>query len=87
MGYKTWQVLLFVDNCSAHPKIQLKNIRLVYIPSNVTSCCQPMDMDVIHSLKTNYKNGPQRRKIQLLNVGLDAHPVNLLDAIFQLKKT
>ena len=45
-----------------------------------------MDMGVIHSLKTNYKNGLQRRKIQLLNVGLDAHPINLLDAIFLLKK-
>ena len=44
-------------------------------------------MGVIHSLKTNYKNGLQRRKIQLLNVGLDAHPINLLDAIFLLKKT
>ena len=46
-----------------------------------------MDMGVIDSLKTKYKNGLQRRKIQLLNVGLDAHPINLLDAIFLLKKT
>ena len=53
MGYKNRQVLLFVDNCSAHPKIQLKNLRLVFFPPNVTSRCQPMDMGVIHSLKTN----------------------------------
>ena len=46
-----------------------------------------MDMGVIHSLKTNCKNGLQRQKIHLLNVGLDAHPINLLDAIFLLKKT
>ena len=32
MGYKNRQVLLFVDNCSAHPKIQTKNIRLVFSP-------------------------------------------------------
>ena len=87
MGNKNRQVLLFVDNCSAHPKIQLKNIRLVFFPPIVTSPCQPMDMGVIHSLKTNYKNGLQRQKAQLLNVGLDAHPINLLDAIFLLKKT
>ena len=37
MGYKNRQVLLFVDNCSAHPKIQLKNIRLVFFPPNNTS--------------------------------------------------
>ena len=87
MGYKNRQVLLFVDNCSAHPKIQPKNIRLVFFPPNVTSLWQRMDMDVVYSLKTNYKNGLQRRKIQSLNVGLDAHPINLLDAIFLLKKT
>ena len=87
MGYKNRQVKLFVDNCSAHPKIQLKKIRLVIFPPNVTSRCQPMDMGVIHSLKTNYTNGLQRRKIQLLNAGLDAHPINLLDAIFLLRET
>ena len=46
-----------------------------------------MDMGIIHSLKTNYKNGLQRQKIQLLNVGLDSHPISLLDAIFLFKKT
>ena len=46
-----------------------------------------MDMDVIHWLKINYKNGLQRQKIQLLNVRPDAHPINLLDAIFLLNKT
>ena len=87
MGYKNRQVLLFADNCSAHPKIQLKKIRLIFFPPSVTSPCQPMDMGVIHSLKINYKIGLQRRKIQFLNVGPDAHPINLLDAIFLLKKT
>ena len=72
---------------STHPKIQLKSIRLVFFPPNVISRSQPMDMGVIHSLKTNYKNGLQQRRFQLLNVGLDVHPINLLDAIILLKKT
>ena len=37
MGYKNRQVLLFVNNCSAHPKFLLRNFRLVFFPGMLLS--------------------------------------------------
>ena len=34
-------ILLFVDNCGAHPDIQLINIRMLFLPPNRTSHLQP----------------------------------------------
>ncbi|XP_015378224.1 PREDICTED: tigger transposable element-derived protein 4-like, partial [Diuraphis noxia] len=48
-------VLLFVDNCPAHPKeITLTNIKLVFFPPNATSKLQPLDQGVIKVLKQKY---------------------------------
>ena len=30
-------ILLFIDNCTAHPEVQLSNIKLVFLPPNTTS--------------------------------------------------
>ena len=50
------KILLLVDNCSAHPKVQgLTNIELRFLPPNTTSIIQPMDQGVIKNLKTLYR--------------------------------
>ncbi|CAD6216098.1 GSCOCG00011289001-RA-CDS, partial [Cotesia congregata] len=50
------KILLIVDNCPAHCKVDnLKFIKLVFLPPNVTSVLQPMDQGVIKSLKTHYR--------------------------------
>ena len=54
------KILLFVDNCSAHPDIQLSNIKLKFLPPNTTSKLQPCDVGIIQTLKANYR-------IQLVN--------------------
>ena len=54
------KILLFVDNCSAHPDIQLSNIKLKFLPPNTTSKLQPCDAGIIQTLKANYR-------IQLVN--------------------
>jgi hypothetical protein len=46
------KILLFVDNCSVHPFINLSNIKLVFLPPNTTSRLQPMDQGIIHCLKS-----------------------------------
>ena len=41
------KILLPVDNCPAHPKIQsLKNIRLEFLPANTTFLIQPLNQGV-----------------------------------------
>lgn len=87
MSAQNRNVVLFLDNCSAHPKIRLKNVTLKFFPPNVTSRCQPMDMGIIHSLKCHYKNEVQKRRIQALNCDADAPHVNLLEALYILKKS
>ncbi|GBP52818.1 Tigger transposable element-derived protein 4 [Eumeta japonica] len=51
------KILLFVDNCPAHPFISnLQNIELAFLPSNTTSVLQPMDQSVIKSLKALFRH-------------------------------
>jgi len=45
------KILFFVDNCSAHPEIELSNIKLQFLPENTTSLIQPLDQGIIKSFK------------------------------------
>lgn len=81
------KVLLFIDNCPAHPKnIQnLTNIELVYFPPNLTSVLQPMDQGIIQNLKQHY-----RRKILMKVISAmenkQAVQVTILDAVRELSR-
>jgi len=49
------KIALVLNNCTAHPKIFLQNIELVFLPPNVTSLVQPSDQGRIRTLKHNYR--------------------------------
>ena len=42
---------MIVDNCPAHPDIDLENIELVFLTPNTTSVNQPIDGGIIKNLK------------------------------------
>merc|ERR1711874_491038 len=48
-----------MDNCSAHPKnlhnLVGDNIQIEFLPPNTTALIQPMDQQVIYSLKSSVK--------------------------------
>lgn len=49
-------ILLYIDNCPAHNKIpNLKNIKIIFFPPNMTSIVQPMDQGIIKNLKHYYR--------------------------------
>jgi len=48
-------ICLVIDNCAAHPPLDLSHIRIVYLPPNTTSTTQPMDQGIIANLKSHYR--------------------------------
>lgn len=50
------QVVLFIDNCTAHNTIPvMENVKVVFFPPNMTSVVQPMDQGIIKNLKHFYR--------------------------------
>jgi hypothetical protein len=51
------KIILFVDNCLAHPFVTMKELRAVkvaFLPPNTTTKLQPLDQGVIKNLKYHY---------------------------------
>ena len=48
-------ILLYIDNCTAHPKVHLSNIKLIFLPPNTTSQLQPLDAGIIQAVKMIYR--------------------------------
>ncbi|KAM7304477.1 tigger transposable element-derived protein 6-like [Ixodes scapularis] len=63
LGCKHRKGLLFLDNCSAHPKDTsfLRNLRVVFLPANTTSHLQPLDAGIIKNVKHLYRKCIVRR--------------------------
>ena len=49
------KILLFVDNCCAHPHIELTNMKVMFLPPNTTSRMQPGDARMIAAIKASYR--------------------------------
>ncbi|XP_054721300.1 tigger transposable element-derived protein 6-like [Uloborus diversus] len=50
------KILLFLDNCRAHPQnLKLKAVKLVFFPPNATSVLQPLDQGIIQNFKVGYR--------------------------------
>ena len=61
---KNKKVLLFVDNCPAHPKdVELDFVKVVFFPPNATSRLQPLDQGIIKVLKQAYRKKLVRRYV------------------------
>lgn len=75
------KILLFVDNCPAHPKnVNLKNVELAFLPPNTTSKLQPMDQGIIKVLKHFYRKRVVLRYLQCIDSGAE-NRITLLDAM------
>uniref|UniRef100_A0A1B6C4M0 HTH CENPB-type domain-containing protein n=1 Tax=Clastoptera arizonana TaxID=38151 RepID=A0A1B6C4M0_9HEMI len=80
LASKNRKILLLVDNCAAHPKLNFTNINLLFFPANCTSVLQPMDQGVIRSLKNHYRKQLLKKIIICMDT---VTPVNItvLDGI------
>lgn len=48
-------ILLVIDNASSHVDMQLSNVKIVFLPPNLTSELQPLDQGIIRAAKMNYR--------------------------------
>ena len=66
------KILLIIDRCAAHPdneKLSQGNNKMLFLPPNCTSFLQPMDMDILHFFKCNYKNNLLHWMLEYVNDG------------------
>ncbi len=81
-------ILLFIDNCSAHPDVTLSNIKLVFLPPNTTSKLQPCDAGIIQNVQLLFRKSLVRHVLfhmdEATSASQVAKKVNVLDAIMWL---
>lgn len=80
MAREKRQILLLLDNCSAHfVDVCLNNIRVEFLPPNCTSILQPLDLGIIRNMKVHYR----QRLVQriLINLRMENNdPINVRQA-------
>ena len=78
MTRKKRKILMIIDNCSAHPKVDsLKSIELHFLPPNCTSVLQPMDQGIIRNFKFYYR----KQSLAAIVDYIDKHKTKPKDAI------
>jgi hypothetical protein len=84
MGAQNRNILLFVDNCAAHPKYTsiLRNVKVIQYPVNCTSVLQPLDLGVIKCYKQLYRKRLVQTAVCLMDAGKDTKKkINVLEAL------
>lgn len=84
------KIVMFVDNCPAHPPAigkTLKNVELVFFPPNATAKLQPMDQGIIKNIKVHYR----KRIIRKIFASMENNPqlntlITLRDCINEITK-
>ena len=49
------KVVLFLDNAACHVHLEMSNVKLIFLPPNTSSVCQPLDLGIIKTFKDFYK--------------------------------
>ena len=78
-------VLLFIDNCTAHCNINLKSVKIEFLPPNTTSKLQPMDQGIIQNFKTLYRKEIIRKIVYDIDEGRPCS-INLLQSMCMCEK-
>lgn len=85
MAFEKRKIVMVVDNCPAHPTIELNNIELVFLPPNTTSHTQPMDSGIIKNLKYFYRRTLALRRLEATDDNAPPFSWTILDAVIALK--
>jgi hypothetical protein len=55
MQIKNRKAFILLDNTPCHPKMELSNVKLVFLPPNTTVRTQPLDSGIIRNFKVKYR--------------------------------
>jgi hypothetical protein len=83
MDAQNRNILLFVDNCAAHPKNTsfLINVKVIRYPANCTSVLQTLDLGVIKCYKQFYRKRLVQTTVCLMDIGKDTKKkINVLES-------
>jgi hypothetical protein len=91
IGLQKRKILLFMDNAGSHPRdLKLTNIKIIFLPPNTTSFCQPLDQGIIQNFKTYYRTLILKHilsKVDSINSASElSKSIDLLEAIYFVKK-
>lgn len=85
------KVILFIDQCPAHPKVHdFPNLKVVFFPANCTSELQPLDMGIIRSFKVQYRKFLIRKildNIEEKSQNKTGNFLNILEAMFFVRQS
>ncbi|XP_049267194.1 tigger transposable element-derived protein 6-like [Rhipicephalus sanguineus] len=82
MGAKNRKILLFVDQCSAHPKdCNFTNVTVRFLPANTTSRLQSLDAGIIRNVKHHFKGLLVRRLLAKIERKEENLKISLLNAL------
>lgn len=79
------KILLILDNCAPHvaADLNLTNIKVVFLPPNVTSKLQPLDRGIINSFKVKYRRLILDKIIANINDGgKGVLSIDVLEAVY-----
>ena len=79
------KIVLLVDTCPAHPSIEnLVSTELIFLVPNTTSKPQPVDQDVIRSLRAHYKRMSIKKLIEAIEKEKPLPKFSIRDAMQML---
>lgn len=90
IGHQKRKILLFLDNAGSHPQnLKLKNIKILFLPPNTTSICQPLDQGIIKNFKVFYRTFILKHILSRMD-GIKStaelsKSIDLLEAIYFIK--
>lgn len=90
MAIQNRKILLFLDNATSHPNLNLSNIQLCFFPPNTTSRLQPLDQGIINAFKVHYRTRVVKRLLSKIETVASVSDlvrcINCLDAIYWIKE-
>ncbi|KAJ8896374.1 hypothetical protein PR048_001718 [Dryococelus australis] len=72
IGAVNRKVVLFIDNCPAHPNLDnLRNVELVFLQKNTTSMLQPLDQGIIQQVNLKFWEMLVESMVLKMEIGKD----------------